>query len=377
MKKSHSDICPKCGAQGKAVKKCTLQSLLKPDAQKHIGHGPYRFCASRTCDVVYFSLAATSSLFLKDSLMVRVGIKETSAPRPVCYCFNHSVESIEDEIRSTGKSTAINDITTQMKAACWCETKSPMGSCCLAVVRGVVGETEKRLGVFPTKARDSVEAPRKPSLLWIGTITTAVVASACCWLPLLLIGVGASGAAALASLETYRPFFVSLTFALLALGFYFAYRPTACSTAADANGCCSPPNVTPQRFNRAMLWVVAVIAATLLFFPNYVGFFVNNGPTTVITDSQKQIAISVEGMTCEACAAILGKELRKVSGVEAVKVNYAKKQALIAYSEMVPNQESLLAAVETAGYSGSLKEPAGNINDRVDNDRLDTNEMSK
>lgn len=312
-------------------------------------------------------------MFLKDALIVRVGIKEASAPRPVCYCFGHSVESIEDEINRTGKSTTVNEITTQMKAACWCETKSPMGLCCLAVVRGVVNETEKRLGVSSDKAKDAVETPRKASLLWVGAITTAIVASACCWLPLLLIGVGASGAAAAASLEKYRPFFMSLTFGFLALGFYFAYRPTACSTAVVANGCCLPPDVKSQRFNRAILWVVTVVAATFLFFPNYVGFFVDTGPKTVIMDSQKQIAISVEGMTCEACAAILGKELEKVSGVEAVKVDYAKKKALIAYSETVPNHESLLAAVEAAGYTGNLKKPTESVKDRVDNTRLDGN----
>jgi CopZ-like zinc binding protein len=95
--------------------------------------GPYHFCASQECDVVYFGNQEVG-LFLKGDLTVRVGIKENTAPRPVCYCFNHTIEEIEEEARCSGKTTVLEDIKTRMKIACWCETKSPQGSCCVATV---------------------------------------------------------------------------------------------------------------------------------------------------------------------------------------------------------------------------------------------------
>jgi len=89
-------VCPQCGALGRSVKPVTLQSLLKPDASAQIGPASYRFCPSENCDVVYFAETGGQQ-FNKSDLTVRVGIKETAAPRHVCYCFNHTIEEFRRE----------------------------------------------------------------------------------------------------------------------------------------------------------------------------------------------------------------------------------------------------------------------------------------
>ena len=137
--------CPSCGKGSKGVKKITLQALLNPEAKTRFTESPYRFCSSANCDVVYFT-EDWSSIFNKDELSVRVGIKETTPPRPVCYCFDHTIEEIEDDFRQNGKTTVLDDIKTQMKKACWCETKSPMGSCCLGTVTKHVKAAEAKYG---------------------------------------------------------------------------------------------------------------------------------------------------------------------------------------------------------------------------------------
>ena len=59
----------------------------------------------------------------------------------VCYCFGHSVQSIREEIERTGRSTAIEAISTRMKKGeCACERLNPKGICCLVDVRRVVRE---------------------------------------------------------------------------------------------------------------------------------------------------------------------------------------------------------------------------------------------
>ncbi len=67
----------------------------------------------------------------------------------------------------------------------------------------------------------------------IGTILSAIVASSCCWLPPLLIGLGVLfGFSAdrmigvmKGSIETYRPIFMVVTFGFLGMAFYLTYRP--------------------------------------------------------------------------------------------------------------------------------------------------------
>jgi hypothetical protein len=151
-------ICPSCGEKGKPVKSITLQSLLKAEALSRFDGGVHHFCSNPGCDAVYFSGQGIAP-FLKGDLTVRVGIKEDTAPRHVCYCFNHTIEEIEEQLRSSGKITVLEDIKTRMKVACWCETKSPQGSCCLATV------TKCMQAVTAAQSRASAAVAVDPSLV--------------------------------------------------------------------------------------------------------------------------------------------------------------------------------------------------------------------
>ncbi len=138
--------CPSCCKEGSAVKAATLRSLIGKERQGRITVNHYFFCGSHGCDIVYFTEDG-SRAFYKEDLTVRVGVKESKAPRPICYCFNHTVEGIFDEIKQTGKSTVIDDITSRMKKdGCFCETKNPQGSCCLKTVKQIVKEALRQSG---------------------------------------------------------------------------------------------------------------------------------------------------------------------------------------------------------------------------------------
>lgn len=147
IKKATEFHCPSCGAAGKPVKVVTLRALLKPEKSAEIANKAYFFCGSPMCDTVYFSEDG-SRTFFKADLTVRVGVKEVSPPRPLCYCFGHSVEGIFADVERTGKSTAVDEITRRIKEeGCSCETKNPAGSCCLGTVQGYVREAFTRFGV--------------------------------------------------------------------------------------------------------------------------------------------------------------------------------------------------------------------------------------
>ena len=126
--------CPVNGARSKQVNTLTVKSLLRqlplgmPDTQ-------YYFCEAHDCDVVYFALDSQAPVFRCADLLVRVGAKATADPIPICYCFGFSKKDIEDEIRSTGKSTVAERITEEVEAdRCACEVKNPSGRCCLGDV---------------------------------------------------------------------------------------------------------------------------------------------------------------------------------------------------------------------------------------------------
>jgi Cu+-exporting ATPase len=66
----------------------------------------------------------------------------------------------------------------------------------------------------------------------------------------------------------------------------------------------------------------------------------------------RELELSVQGMTCAACAARVETRLNKIAGVTAT-VNFATERARVAAPGSVP-AEALIAAVEDAGYTAKL-----------------------
>lgn len=211
------------------------------------------------------------------------------------------------------------------------------------------------------------------SIAQTGALVSAVLASACCWLPLLFIAFGVSGGALAAKFETLRPVLLPVTFALLGLAFYFAYRKprtvatestgngeACCAVSTSANGTepCCPPEGTKgfnlKRLNKWMLWIVTVFVLAFSFFPNYVGLLLGgvNAVATQIDANRIEWTMAVEGMTCQGCAALIESELRKVPGVAGAKVDYEKGSAMVIAAPFV-SEADLRRAIETAVYSTS------------------------
>jgi len=354
--------CPQCAKPGRAVKEITLQSQLREEFRSGIEGKGWRFCTAPECPVVYFESGGTT--FHKDQLTVRVGIKETTSPRPVCYCFHHSVEEIEDDIARTGKTGVLDDIKTRMKIDCWCETTSPLGGCCLATVNGFVKDAMTRHGKSMPSAVPSthdccaVDAGHgKPSPttdrrgLWagIGAVLAAIASSACCWLPLVLLAFGASAVGVASFFEAWRPWFLTGAAILLASGFYLSYfRKTSCQPG-DA---CAVPSPRLRRMNRAMLWIAAVFVAAFAFFPNYLGMILGHASADTRPASTDQaIVLAVEGMTCEACAIGIEKALGARPDIAAAHVDYpAGKVSVVPAAGHTASQASIAETIRSLGY---------------------------
>jgi len=98
----------------------------------------------------------------------------------------------------------------------------------------------------------------------------AIVASACCVGPLLLLTLGVGGAwiSGLTALDPYRPIFIGGTLLFLGLAFRNLYLvPPTCEPGAA----CADPKTT--RNQRILFWLVSAILLPLLAFPWYAPLF--------------------------------------------------------------------------------------------------------
>ena len=182
-----------------------------------------------------------------------------------------------------------------------------------------------------------------------GATLSAILSSACCWLPLLLLAFGASATGLSASFEAYRTPLLLVTALLLATGFYLVYfRKPSC----EPGGSCSVPNSKLTRLNKVMLWVATLLVAAFAFFPSYVGALV--GARTGASVEGTAVRLDIQGMTCEACALPLEKELRSVPGVLAAEVSYDEHRANVTVDRISPPGDAdLVSAVERAGYKAT------------------------
>ncbi len=103
---------------------------------------------------------------------------------------------------------------------------------------------------------DGAETQRN-GLLATGAVVGAILASACCVVPLLLVTLGISGAwiSNLTALEPYKPYVAAVTLGLIGLGFrrvYFRPKP-ACE---DGSYCARPQSA---RITKSTLWIGTVI----------------------------------------------------------------------------------------------------------------------
>lgn len=334
--------CPDCAASGKAVRAITLRSLLSESAQADLrDEDGWRHCSAAGCSTAYFHPESGARVATSD-VRVRVGTKESSGPRPLCYCFGHTVEEIDEEIARTGQSTIGDRITERCRAGLdRCAETNPQGSCCLgnvrAAERGVLQKPTERPGTDCCAAPCS-PAGRSGTVASLGAMASAVLSSACCWLPLLLLTFGVSAGGVAAFVEAYRPWLLGITVLLLAVAFRLTYRAPAARLAT---------------FNKAMLWTATVVVIAFAAFPSYVGQLMGKGVAQ--PGSRESMRLRIEGMTCEGCTAHVRAALEQVPGVSSARVSYGDSAAEVDLASDV-DAATLLAALSKGGYRASVEE---------------------
>jgi len=201
---------------------------------------------------------------------------------------------------------------------------------------------------------------RKGTLAAVGAVLVAIISSACCWLPLLLLAFGLSGGVVAARFESWRPVMLPVTFVLLSLGWYFTLKPrrttsgdtTSCTTSAAGSKSCCPPEKTGfsvRKLNFVMLGIATVMTAAFAFFPNYVGALVSTGHPVESEEVTQTVFLGIKGMTCAGCEVHVVKSLESLEGVVVTEVDHRSGSAEV----QVPagtDPDFLRQAIVNAGY---------------------------
>ena len=124
--------CPRCGVVSQhKVGAITLRALLADSEEDFVNRDDYLLCTTPECPVVYFD-SESGAVYTKDQITVRVGFKETDSPRTLCYCFDHTWETMQKEWLAIGQCTTAASIRESIRSeGCRCEETNPKGICCL------------------------------------------------------------------------------------------------------------------------------------------------------------------------------------------------------------------------------------------------------
>lgn len=105
---------------------------------------------------------------------------------------------------------------------------------------------------------------RGQALLAVGGLFGALAASSCCILPVVLFGLGISGAwiGNFTQLAPYQPYFIAATLAFLGAGYWLVHRASK-RACADGEACARP---LPNRLVKTALIIATVLVAAALGF---------------------------------------------------------------------------------------------------------------
>lgn len=118
-----------------------------------------------------------------------------------------------------------------------------------------------------------MEASKAARTSLAGGMLAAIVASACCLGPLVLVTLGISGAwiSNLSALEPYRPVLIGVALVFMAFAYREIFVKAAQPEACEPGALCAAPQT--NRTYRVIFWVVSALVLFALAFPYFVPLF--------------------------------------------------------------------------------------------------------
>ena len=183
-----------------------------------------------------------------------------------------------------------------------------------------------------------------------GSILAAITASLCCIGPLVAVALGTGGFAASAVFEKWRPVFLGVTFALLALAWYLTYRKP--QAACEEGSACVTKRIS--KWNKVVLWIATGVVLVMAAFPRLSSAILwaalPTAPVTVADESSAVLTVKIPSMDCAACALNIQSILKKQAGVQQAQVSFDTKEAVVRYDATKLSPEKIIAAIDQTGF---------------------------
>jgi copper chaperone CopZ len=193
-----------------------------------------------------------------------------------------------------------------------------------------------------------------------GSVLAAITASLCCIGPLVAVALGAGGLTASAVSEKWRPVFLGITLALLALAWYLTYhKPKAACEPGSA--CAAKP---AAKWNKVVLWIATVFVRVTAAVPSLSSAVISAArpgadaccaPSAVSDGNLAVLRVKIPGMDCAACALNIQAVLKKQAGLTQARVRFDAKEAVVQYDATKISPEKIIAAIHQTGFKA---EPA-------------------
>jgi mercuric ion transport protein len=188
----------------------------------------------------------------------------------------------------------------------------------------------------------------KQTLVSVGGVTAAVIASLCCIGPVLVVFLGVGSIAAFSAFEIYRPYLIGLTVALIGLAFYLTYRKREVKCE---DGTCKIESAS--KWAKTGVWTVTILAGLAVGFP-YLGFAPQTSVNKAV-DSTAVVTLNISGMDCQACAAGVEGSLANIKGVRKARVNFQSGKATIEYDSKIVKPTVFVDRVNDSGFKATIE----------------------
>ncbi len=186
---------------------------------------------------------------------------------------------------------------------------------------------------------------KKTDFTWTltGGVIAGLTASLCCIGPLLALSLGLGSFAASAWFAQWRPVFLTITFVLLGVAWYLAYRRPEID--CDDGSCAR----SPSKASRISLWLGTLVALAAAIYPSLPATNHQINAATVAARDAK-LTVLIPSMDCPPCAKGIEASLSRAPGVKQAAVDYDTKAAILVYDPSVTSSDKLLALIDASGF---------------------------
>lgn len=148
------------------------------------------------------------------------------------------------------------------------------------------------------------------------------------------------------SMITFWPFIVALVILLLVILWYQNIKNLRRRKKQGFN--------RPRQGNQSIVFlgVVTVLVLILLAAPYYLESIDDQADTEQLAPEQRtELLLTVHGMTCGGCEALIQKKVGELEGVETVTASHTSEEVLIVYNKNILTESVIANAIENAGYT--------------------------